>query len=563
MGLSGERRLIVNKSLRQAKAEKEATPLEQDAPLPEASASSASRRPTREPGALGQAVEQLATAEVAINWILEGLSMKEPHAAFFCREYWGSSASKSAVSLEELTWDVSLRRQLQKACVLEYLGLAATSQLSSAKQRSSVTVRLKLRTLMHNIYENCLVIMDLLRRRWQEASRAGTHCLDKLDFDVYRPDRARELRDGKHITTLSTQSETIIGILQTLVRDIQSSTSGTDDILSFIGSLFAEDSALERTRASTVRSSLLQRLCFQPLSEGSDSGQPEKDPYERFGTNCFATEGEGVVVLFEPLPPMIPDIEAGSNLLPPPQSNWGKTNGYTLVLDLDETLIYSPDGSTDRFNTRPGVSQFLRRMNSLGYELVTFTTATQDYADSIIDQIDPQRLIRHRFYRQHTLPWGPLFLKDLSRLGRNLDKVVIIDNMPDSFMLQPDNGIHIKTWYDDSEDRALLNLIQLLEQLQSSRKDVPTILKQYRKQIPQWAGVEESPSKQPSDGHSHGPANMAAGPYSMTFVPMFVQTQPWTNDSQTPAQPQMMFPAGAFVVPAVQGQSQWAPAQRP
>jgi len=571
MGLSGERRLIVNKPLRQVRAEK-AAPLEQDAPLPEVSASSASsvssasRRFTREPGALGQAVEQLSTAEAAINYILEGLTLKEPHVAFFCREYWGSSASKAALSLEELTWDEPLRRQMRQACLLEYLGLAATSQLSSAKQGSSATVRLKLKTLMHNIYENCLVVMDLLRRRWQDSARAGRNCLDKLDFDVHRQaGRARQLRDGEHIATLSRQNETIIGILQTLVRGFQSSASKTDDLLSFVGSLLAEDNSLEQMQTATVRSSLLQRLCFQPLLEGSDTGQPEKDPYERFGKNRF--NADGTVVLFELLPPMIADIEAGSDLLPPSQLNRGKTNGYTLVLDLDETLIHSPDGSTERFNTRPGVSQFLRRMSSLGFEIVTFTTATQDYADSIIDRIDPQRLIRHRFYRQHTLPWGPLFLKDLSRLGRDLEKTVIIDNMPDSFMLQPDNGIHIKNWYDDPEDKALLKLVQLLEELQASRKGVPAILKQYKKQIPQWAGIEELPSVQPLDG----PANMATGPYqNMTFVPMILQAQPWTNGhcsdpsaAQTLVQPQMMFPAGAFVVPAVQGQGHWTPAQRP
>jgi len=131
---------------------------------------------------------------------------------------------------------------------------------------------------------------------------------------------------------------------------------------------------------------------------------------------------------------------------------------------------------------------FVARMNSLGYELVIWTAATQDYADWVIDQIDPDRLIHHRLYRQHALPWGPLFAKDLSRLGRDLDRTLIIDNVQENFMMQPNNGIFIATWYDDPQDTALFELIPLLEELVMTRARVPDLLSKYREQIPIWAG---------------------------------------------------------------------------
>lgn len=92
------------------------------------------------------------------------------------------------------------------------------------------------------------------------------------------------------------------------------------------------------------------------------------------------------------------------------------------------------------YEMRPGAQDFLRRMNQLNVEIVIFTAATQDYADWVIDQIDTENLVHHRLYRQHALPWGPIFIKDLNKLGRVLEKTMIIDNVPENFMLQPDYG---------------------------------------------------------------------------------------------------------------------------
>jgi TFIIF-interacting CTD phosphatase-like protein len=56
-----------------------------------------------------------------------------------------------------------------------------------------------------------------------------------------------------------------------------------------------------------------------------------------------------------------------------------------------------------------------------------------------------------------------LNFQDLSRLGRDLERTLLVDNVADNFCLQPDNGILIKTWYDDMEDTQLYELIPLLK----------------------------------------------------------------------------------------------------
>jgi len=57
-----------------------------------------------------------------------------------------------------------------------------------------------------------------------------------------------------------------------------------------------------------------------------------------------------------------------------------------------------------------------------------------------------------------------LFVKDLSRIGRDLEKTIIIDNLKENFCWQPSNGIHILTWYDDESDEELLKISNFLKQ---------------------------------------------------------------------------------------------------
>jgi CTD small phosphatase-like protein 2 len=41
--------------------------------------------------------------------------------------------------------------------------------------------------------------------------------------------------------------------------------------------------------------------------------------------------------------------------------------------------------------------------------------------------------------------------------------MIIVDNVAENFRLQPDNGIFIKSWFDDQSDTALYELGPLLK----------------------------------------------------------------------------------------------------
>lgn len=130
---------------------------------------------------------------------------------------------------------------------------------------------------------------------------------------------------------------------------------------------------------------------------------------------------------------------------------------------MDETLIhYYEQQGEGAFRVRPGCDRFLKEMSEL-YEVGIFTAAMQDYADWVLDTIDPNKYISFRLYRQHATPTGMVYIKDLSKLGRPLQKTIIVDNVAENFSKQPDNGIFIKSWFDDTSDTALIELAPLLK----------------------------------------------------------------------------------------------------
>lgn len=83
----------------------------------------------------------------------------------------------------------------------------------------------------------------------------------------------------------------------------------------------------------------------------------------------------------------------------------------------------------------------------------------------------------HWLYRQHSIPKGNDYVKDISRLGWDLGKTIIVDNVADNFQLQIENGIYIKSWFGDNSDTALKDLGRLLKQISLQNLDVRVALK--------------------------------------------------------------------------------------
>ena len=161
---------------------------------------------------------------------------------------------------------------------------------------------------------------------------------------------------------------------------------------------------------------------------------------------------------------------------------------YTLVLDLDETLIhFKPNPfneSSGKIMIRPFLYDFLRSVKKY-YELVIFTAATEDYANPIINAIEKdEKFFDHRLYRIHTIIVDNDFVKDLSKLGRDLNRTIIVDNMKQNYKNQPDNGITIRPfWGKDVEDTALVDLLDILKKIAENDMNVISGLKFFKEDI--------------------------------------------------------------------------------
>lgn len=134
--------------------------------------------------------------------------------------------------------------------------------------------------------------------------------------------------------------------------------------------------------------------------------------------------------------------------LVPPQApqDAGK---YTIVLDLDETLVYARDGGPVAM--RPYLSELMLYLGT-HCEVIIWTAGSRKYARSVIKKIDPKgKVVRHCVYRHNK--W---FLdadgsdsagqelgsrKELSALGRDLSKTLLLDNNPECCLDYPQNAI--------------------------------------------------------------------------------------------------------------------------
>lgn len=152
---------------------------------------------------------------------------------------------------------------------------------------------------------------------------------------------------------------------------------------------------------------------------------------------------------------------------------------FTLVVGLDDVLIHSEWSRNHGWRTakRPGLDYFLGYLAQY-YEVVVFSSNYMVHSEKIVPKLDPYRAsISHALYREGTVYRDGKIIKDLSRLNRDLGKVIIIDCNPDAFSMQPDNAIPLKPWEGNANDKELVKLIPFLEWLATQPiKDVRPIL---------------------------------------------------------------------------------------
>ncbi|XP_048193320.1 LOW QUALITY PROTEIN: CTD small phosphatase-like protein, partial [Perognathus longimembris pacificus] len=107
--------------------------------------------------------------------------------------------------------------------------------------------------------------------------------------------------------------------------------------------------------------------------------------------------------------------------------------------------------------------------------LIERKTCGVQYADPVADLLDRWGVFRARLFRESCVFHRGSYVKDLSRLGRELSQVIIVDNSPASYAFHPENAVPVQSWFDDMADTELLDLIPFFEGL-SQEDDVYPVL---------------------------------------------------------------------------------------
>ena len=335
-----------------------------------------------------------------------------------------------------------------------------------------MTIKANVKKLLSNINENLLILLSsniFINDNLTENELCSK--LSKEFVDVYNKIiKMKKIKRNNKITptilgnSTSKNLEMVIGSLKQFSNNFfkigyfKPIHSIFFDILRLIDSYQVEDVA------NIVINGVLFYIIHNNSSEKNNKSAPKIITYGV--TNNLAALG-----FINTPSPFLPKLT-------PEQEN----NIYTLVLDLDETLVhffYTPSGGT--FLIRPYCFQFLEQMSKY-FETVIFTAAMKEYADSILDLIDPEKkLINFRLYRHHTTISGISFVKDLSKLGRDLNRTIIIDNLADNFKLQQNNGIQIGTWIDDMKDTQLNDLGKILIEIVNKKpQNIRNIIKKLK-----------------------------------------------------------------------------------
>ena len=243
-------------------------------------------------------------------------------------------------------------------------------------------------------------------------------------------------------------------------------------------------------------------------------------------------------------------------------------NRRTLCLDMDDTLtLMVPDGCSFHNGDKPKVDPdtvvfshenpderglvyirpylrtFLEAVSRM-FEVVVFTAACREYADQILDFIDPDNILfHHRLYRESCVecvpdpgsPDAKVYIKDLRLLGRDLSDVVLVDNSLQCFAYQLDNGILCNPFKGDPADTELISILEILSIVERKPQTdvsrifqkmygVSRVLQEYKSKGGRQ-GLNKDPNHSSDNMTPHKPkplvpsAEVSEGPYPSSVQP--------------------------------------------
>ena len=335
-------------------------------------------------------------------------------------------------------------------------------------------------TCLNYCHNNLLYVIFIVIQKIEEAIKENKIKLEEnsLEYNDYNKCKIiielnnEKLNINKYKDTFHTNNKIIKNIILNLLnilRDIN------DNIAQNIIEIF-NLSKTSKFRTIIVNHIKTNILISDKLNEIVKKYQYQEDQ-EQNNNNNLENHFDNELTL-----KMNDKVEIKVPYLPPKKSD--DKREYCLVLDLDETLVHFFEDNYEAYvKVRMGAEHFITVLSQY-CEIVIFTASTKYYCDIVIDGLDCKNLIDYKLYREHTYDYNGINVKDLSKLGRDLTKVIIIDNIEENYTFQPKNGLNIIDFEGDENDNELQFLLKdLLEIVSVPGKNVLEELPNVRKNM--------------------------------------------------------------------------------
>jgi CTD small phosphatase-like protein 2 len=402
-------------------------------------------------------LEDLIVLEEKLFHILDNFS-NLTSLSKLCIEWWNFYTYTTFGGKFEIFFPNSISQNHQIAhenSILELLSIILLYEILRDPKVTQSTLS-NLKNLITEIHQNYLITCDYVLSTINDVNALNENIwINKLQ-NIIISKINHQIQKNEHMNLIKKGNNNITKIIKIIMKNYSYSTNNNKINFSTLNYYFKN---VSRIRINTLNEYYRKKINQDCVKTGSS--------FVTFATHTDNYDNESIEV-----PYLSKRINRGKK--------------FTLVLDLDETLIsfHINEQGKGILIPRPSLHKFLTEMNKI-FELILFTAGTQEYADPILNIIDKKKFFDKRLYRQHCVILDNVFVKDLSKLGRDLSKVIIIDNMPQNYKLQKDNGIFIKNFYgEDKNDSALLDLIPILKEVaRNDKNDVRNELKKMKNEI--------------------------------------------------------------------------------
>jgi len=263
--------------------------------------------------------------------------------------------------------------------------------------------------------------------------------LNSYDFFVQIFNNISKIKEEDLLTNFETQMKEL-NIAQNKIVMITNNKNNVNEYKSYRNSL--NNSKKKNKEEINLRNSL---DCMKNLKVGV---------YHRFYISPIKKE-------------KIKVIENNNLLIQIPYIKTPSTKKYTLVLDLNKTLAFF-DTKSKRISLRNGLFSFLSILKPY-YELISFSC---EINEKIIREIELQKkYFDYLLNDEYSISYNNTLVKPISCLGRDIFRIIIIDDDEKSFQLTKENGIKISEYNGNNKfDSSLYEFEHILILIYQSKK---------------------------------------------------------------------------------------------